>query len=97
MPSLACLKNLTVDCLKIDGSVMRDLDSDPPIQPIVAGITRVGHQVGTHAVAEFVGSAEALVLLGDMEVDHAQGLGVHVPEVQFRHMSPHCPGPVEVT
>lgn len=85
MSSFAYLKNLTVDYLKIDGSFIRDLESEPLSQSIVGAITQVGHQVGTRVVAEFVGSDSVLALLRTMQVDYGQGFGVHVPEVIPAH------------
>nr|WP_282452624.1 EAL domain-containing protein [Lysobacter sp. CAU 1642] len=87
MSSFAYLKNLPVDYLKIDGSFIRDLVNDELSQSIVAAITKVGHQVGTGVIAEFVGSEEAIDLLREMGVDYAQGFGVHVPEIIPAHAS----------
>ncbi len=85
MSSFAYLKHLPIDMIKIDGSFIRDLSVDPLSQSIVSAITHVGHQVGTRVVAEFVGSDEVAELLRGMQVDYAQGFGVHVPEIIPAH------------
>jgi diguanylate cyclase (GGDEF)-like protein len=80
MSSFGYLKNLPVDVIKIDGSFVRDLDTDPTSRSIINAITEIGHQRRLDVVAEWVANdacAEALRLLG---VDYGQGFGLHRPE-----------------
>ncbi|HET6603461.1 MAG TPA: EAL domain-containing protein [Xanthomonadaceae bacterium] len=80
MSSFGYLKNLPVDIVKIDGSFIRDLESDPMSYSIVRAVTEIGHQSGKLVTAEFVSSAAAREMLAEIGVDFAQGYAVHRPE-----------------
>ncbi len=80
MASFGYLKNLPVDYVKIDGSFIRNIDSDPISQSIVRAVTEIGHQLGLGVVAEWVGDARALEMLRVAGVDYAQGYFLHKPE-----------------
>ena len=80
MSSFGYLKNLPVDIIKIDGSFVRDLPTDPMSQAIVRAVTDIGHQRGMLVVAEWVSSDEIMHALVEIGVDYAQGFGLHVPE-----------------
>ena len=80
MSSFGYLKNLPVDVIKIDGSFIRELDSDPMSRSIVDAITEIGHQRGLDVVAEWVASAGAAELLRELGVDYGQGFALHRPE-----------------
>ena len=80
MSSFGYLKNLPVDVIKIDGSFIRELDSDPMSRSIVDVITEIGHQRGLDVVAEWVGSEAIVDLLRELGVDYGQGFVLHKPE-----------------
>ncbi|MGN7726232.1 bifunctional diguanylate cyclase/phosphodiesterase [Luteimonas sp. 22616] len=80
MSSFGYLKNLPVDVIKIDGSFIRELDSDPMSRSIVDVITEIGHQRGLDVVAEWVASANTVELLRELGVDYGQGFALHRPE-----------------
>lgn len=80
MASFGYLKSLPVDILKIDGSFIRDIESDPADYSIVRAVTDIGHQLGLVVVAEWVGSARTTELLRGIGVDYAQGFAIHKPE-----------------
>lgn len=80
MSSFGYLKNLPVDVIKIDGSFIRELDSDPMSRSIVDVITEIGHQRGLDVVAEWVASAGTVELLRELGVDYGQGFALHRPE-----------------
>ncbi len=81
LSSFGYLKNLPVDCLKIDGQFVKNMCSDPIDQSMVEAIHRVGHVMGLKTIAEFVEDEETLVLLRKMGVDYAQGWSLHRPEL----------------
>ena len=79
LSSFAYLKNLPVDYLKIDGSFVRDVDTNPVNREMVRSIHQVGHVMGLETIAEFVENAAIIEVLADIGVDYAQGYGIAVP------------------
>lgn len=80
MASFGYLKNLPVDVIKIDGSFIRDLGTDPMSRSIVEVIAEIGHQRDLDVVAEWVDDRRLLEVLRKLGVDHAQGYALHRPE-----------------
>jgi len=80
MSSFAYLKNLDVDYIKIDGTFVSDMLSDPVDQVMVNAINQIGQVMGIKTIAEFVENDDILNLLKAIRVDFAQGYGIHVPE-----------------
>ena len=80
MSSFGYLKNLPVDYLKIDGSFVKDICTDPTSRSMVAAMNEIGHTMGLTTVAEFVDSAESLQVLRSIGVDYAQGFFVSKPQ-----------------
>lgn len=80
MASFGYLRQLPVDLIKIDGSFIRRIDSDPMSLSIVKAIVEIGHQADCLVVAEWVDSPELLVRLRELGVDFAQGFHLHRPE-----------------
>lgn len=73
------LKNLPVNCVKIDGSFVKDLLVDPVDMAMVCSIKDVAKAMSMTTVAEFVESKDIMVELGKLGVDFAQGYGVAKP------------------
>lgn len=80
MASFGYLKNLPVDYIKIDGSFIRNIETDPVSYSIVRAVTDIGHQLGLQVVAEWVADDRARDLLRGLSVDYAQGFAIHRPE-----------------
>ena len=80
MSSFAYLKNLSVDYIKIDGAFVSDMLSDPVDQVMVTAINQIGQVMGIKTIAEFVENEDILNLLKTIQVDFAQGYGIHIPE-----------------
>lgn len=78
--SLAYLKTLPVDYLKIDGSFVRNIVNDPIDRAMADTINRVGHIMGLQTVGEYAESAEVISVLRTLGVDFAQGYGVQRPQ-----------------
>lgn len=71
--SLAKLKQLPVDELKIDKSFITELNSSESDQIIVSSTISLGHRLGLSVVAEGLENNESLDILKTMGCDHIQG------------------------
>src|SRR3972149_1666943 len=79
--SLAHLKNLPVDYLKIDGSLIRHLPRDASDQHMVRSVVELARGLGKQTVAEWVGDEATVELLREMGVDFGQGYHLGVPSL----------------
>src|SRR5690606_28611253 len=79
--SYGYLKSLPVSTIKIDGSFIRDILTDPIDYAMVRSMTEVAHIMGLNVVAEYVETAEILATLRELKVDLAQGWHLHKPEL----------------
>ncbi len=77
--SFSYLQTIPLDYLKIDGSFIRDMLTDPINSAIVESINRIGHVAGLKTIAEFVESKNTLVSLQKIGIDYAQGYAIHPP------------------
>lgn len=77
--SFGYLKQLPVDCLKIDGGFVKNMINDRIDLAMVATINEIGHIMGIETVAEFVETDEILNQLRAMGVDNAQGYAISKP------------------
>ncbi|MBX2880553.1 MAG: EAL domain-containing protein [Granulosicoccus sp.] len=73
------LKQLPIDYIKIDGSLVRDIANNEVDRKMVDAINQIGHTVGARTIAEFVEDNAALECLKSMNVDFAQGYGLGMP------------------
>ena len=64
---------IDVKMLKLDGSFVRDLMSNPRSESLVRGIAQLGHGMDIETVAECVETFEVRDRLADVGVDCAQG------------------------
>jgi len=80
MSSFSYLKNLPVDYLKIDGSLVRNIVSDAADFAMVEAFSRVGLALGLQTIAEFVEDKATLQCLRNIGIDFAQGYYIHKPE-----------------
>ncbi len=79
MSSFGYLKHLPVDFIKIDGSFVKDLGTDPVAIAMVRAINDVGHVMGKKTIGEFVNGEGVLAALRDIGVDYAQGNWISAP------------------
>ncbi|MGH8479300.1 MAG: two-component system response regulator [Gammaproteobacteria bacterium] len=79
MSSFSYLKGLAVDFLKIDGSFVRDIASDPIDRAMVMAMRQVGAVMGIRTVAEWVETNAAAQALTEIGVDYGQGYGLARP------------------
>lgn len=86
LSSFAYLKNLSVDFLKLDGELVKDVATDKASYAMVDAINRVAHVMGMKTIAEHVETENTLNALRKMGVDYAQGFGIE-PPVSFKWAS----------
>jgi len=71
--SLARLKRLPVQCLKIDSKLVRDVSVDASDQMICQAIVALGHSLGMRVIAEGVERSEQSRFLKSIKCDEFQG------------------------
>ena len=83
--SLANIRQMPVRTLKIDGSFVADVASDPNDAAIIAGIIELAHGLGCRAVAEGVETDAQMTALHEMRCDMVQGFlfSKAVPAAEF--------------
>ena len=79
LSSFAYLKNLPVDYLKIDGSLIKDIETDKVNVTMVKSIIHIGHSMGLETIAEYVENQAIADILQDLKIDYVQGYGVAKP------------------
>jgi len=77
--SLAYLKALPVDRLKIDQSFVRNMLADPGDRILIDSMIKLTHLFGQTPIAEGVETEEQGVLLMHLDCDQAQGFGISPP------------------
>ena len=79
LSSFAYLKNLPVDYLKIDGSLIKDMENDPVNITMVKSIIHIGQSMGLKTIAEYVENNALLDILTNLQIDYVQGYGIAKP------------------
>ncbi|MFN0096254.1 MAG: putative bifunctional diguanylate cyclase/phosphodiesterase [Dehalococcoidia bacterium] len=77
--SISHLKNLDIDFLKIDGSLVTNVVRDVRDQHLIRAIVELAHGLGKTTVAEFVGDAATFAMLERLGVEFGQGFYLGVP------------------
>jgi len=78
--TFAALESLSPDFVKVDGSIVRKLLSNPASQKKLDAVIRVGSAAGFGVVAECVEEKEIIERLKALGVGFAQGFGVARPQ-----------------
>jgi EAL domain-containing protein (putative c-di-GMP-specific phosphodiesterase class I) len=82
--SLAHLKNLPVDFLKLDGMFIQGVSIDPVDYGLVESIQKIAGIMKIKTIAEYVESEEIEATLTRIGVDYLQGFHIGYPEmIQF--------------
>jgi diguanylate cyclase (GGDEF)-like protein len=77
--SLASLRHLPIDCLKVDRLLVCDLLADPRAVVLLETIVRLAHALGMRVVAEGAETALQVQALSDIGCDLIQGLHYSPP------------------
>ena len=79
LSSLACLRQLPVTMLKIDGSFVRDVLKDARAESMVRAIAQLARSMSITTVAEYVETAEIGERVASLGVDYGQGFAIGRP------------------
>lgn len=79
LSSYGYLRDLPVQYLKIDGSFVRNMESDPVNYALVASINQVAHVLGLKTIAEWAESETVINQLRALNVDYVQGFAIGTP------------------
>jgi EAL domain-containing protein (putative c-di-GMP-specific phosphodiesterase class I) len=95
--SLASLKELPIDTIKLHESLVSGLGADSREAPIVGAIVQLGHALGCGVVAEGVETEEQANALRALGCDAAQGFlfGRPVPEAEVERLLAAAAGEVQ--
>ena len=78
--SFSYLRDLKIDYLKIDGSYIRDVDSNKGHQFLVQSISKIAHELDIQVIAEAVETVAERDMLMNLYVDGLQGYLIGKPE-----------------
>ncbi|MGB6018558.1 MAG: EAL domain-containing protein [Sulfurimonadaceae bacterium] len=71
--NFAYLTQIRPDFLKIDGSLIKDIDVNVESRNIVKGIVDLARSLGITLIAEYVSTPEIYVIIKELGIDYAQG------------------------
>jgi EAL domain-containing protein (putative c-di-GMP-specific phosphodiesterase class I) len=74
------LNHITVNYVKIDGSLMQGLANDRPLQERVKGLVEQARERGITTIAERVEDANTMAVLWQLGIEFIQGYFVNTPE-----------------
>lgn len=80
MSSFSYLQALQVDFLKIDGSLVQNIDTNKSDLCMVEAINKIAQDMGIKTIAEYVKNQKVIDMLQVVGVDYVQGFGIHQPE-----------------
>jgi len=84
--SFGYLKDLAVDKIKIDGSVIQGVATNPVDRALVQSMNTMAHVMGKVTVAECVENEETLKILQELGVDFVQGHHLGRPMQEIEHI-----------
>lgn len=81
--NFAHLLRLNIDLIKIDGSLIKQLDSDANAYSITQGIVNFARGLGMHTVAEFVHDPAVQQKVLALGIDYSQGQHIGMPQANL--------------
>jgi EAL domain-containing protein (putative c-di-GMP-specific phosphodiesterase class I) len=79
--------HLPVDYIKIDASLISNIDRDLNSRLMVETIVDLAHKLNVYTIAEFVSSQDILDVITMLGVDYAQGFHLGKPEPIQKHLN----------
>ena len=77
--NFAYMLELDVDYIKIDGSLIKNIDSDENSRIVVEAIVEFSKKLGIETIAEFVHSSTVYDMVISLEIDYCQGYYIDEP------------------
>lgn len=78
--NFSTLMQLPIDYLKIDGSLVKNIDKDENARIVVETIVQFSQKLNIYTIAEFVATKEIFEVVQAIGIDYAQGYFVGKPE-----------------
>jgi diguanylate cyclase (GGDEF)-like protein len=79
LSSLSCLRQLPITMLKIDGSFIRDVLTDPRAEAMVRAIAELARSMSITTVAEYIETEAISDHVAQLGVDYGQGFAIGRP------------------
>jgi diguanylate cyclase (GGDEF)-like protein len=79
LSSLSCLRQLPITMLKIDGSFIRDILTDPRAEAMVRAIAELARSMSIITVAEYIETEAISDHVAQLGVDYGQGFAIGKP------------------
>ncbi|WP_052704003.1 EAL domain-containing protein [Vibrio nigripulchritudo] len=79
--SMENILNLKPDIIKIDGSLIKNIDTSNESRMITKNVVNMAKELGAKTVAEYVHSKDVLEVIQNLEVDFVQGFYLHKPDL----------------
>ncbi len=86
LSSFSYLKTLEVDEIKIDGSFVKDICTNPVDKTMVQSMNDIAHHLGKRTTAEWVEDEQTAELLREMRVNYLQGYHFARPEPLVKYL-----------
>ncbi len=77
--NFAHIFNLDIDFIKIDGSLIREIDHNKTARMIVENIVRIAKSLEVKTIAEFISNKEIQEIVMQMGIDYSQGFFLGEP------------------
>ncbi|MDO8261020.1 MAG: EAL domain-containing protein, partial [Candidatus Magasanikbacteria bacterium] len=74
---------MSADYIKIDGSLVQNIDVDKNALFVVETIVDFARKLGIKTIAEYVHSSVILGIVKDLDIDYSQGFYIDEPSVSI--------------
>lgn len=78
------LTKMNIDLIKIDGSLIKDIDTDKNSNLVVETIVEFAKKLGIKTVAKFVHSSTVIDRVKKLEIDYSQGFYIDKPLIEIK-------------
>jgi len=80
------LLKLNIDYIKIDGTLIKNLDKDENAQVVIQTIVDFANRLNISTVAEFVHNEAILAKVKELNIERSQGFHLSQPQEQIKHL-----------